>query len=215
MEKKIGTRFEKLEIVGDAFPVWDEKHKRNRYYVPCRCDCGNTLNVRKDGFGHRKHKSCGCISRTILETNAIPPQHGHSGERLYKIWIGMKYRCNEPSVPHYHNYGGRGIRVCDEWSSSYESFREWALANGYAHGLTIDRINNDGNYEPDNCRWSTLKEQSNNKRDTIFVTAWGDTKALSYWLADPRCSVTRHAIVDRLAKGMTPEDAISAPKILA
>jgi hypothetical protein len=85
-------------------------------------------------------------------------------ERLYNIWLHVKDRCLNPNCDSYHNYGGRGITVCEEWRNSYQTFREWALQNGYSDELTIDRLNVNGNYEPSNCRWLTRKEQNTNKR---------------------------------------------------
>lgn len=97
--------------------------------------------------------------------------HNNSRTRLYKIWDGMKERCYRPKHPHYKDYGGRGIKVCDEWigEQGFYCFKEWAMSNGYSENLTLDRIDNDGNYEPSNCRWVTVKEQMNNKRSNHFI----------------------------------------------
>lgn len=100
---------------------------------------------------------------------------------LYNSWKHMKERCYNPSCPDYHHWGGRGITVCDAWKADYLAFKEWALANGYKKGLTIDRIDNDGNYEPSNCRWATKKEQSNNRRGLHYITYNGETKTITEW----------------------------------
>lgn len=101
--------------------------------------------------------------------------------RLYRIWADMKRRCKNSDRPNYKNYGDKGIRVCQEWENSFDSFREWALNNGYSDDLSIDRIDNDGNYEPSNCRWATAKEQANNKRNNLYIKYKGETRTLAQW----------------------------------
>lgn len=101
--------------------------------------------------------------------------------RLYYSWRHMKERCYNPSCHDYRHWGGRGITVCDAWKNDFLAFKEWALANGYEEGLTIDRIDNDGNYEPSNCRWATRAEQSNNRRCLHYLTYEGETKTISEW----------------------------------
>lgn len=101
--------------------------------------------------------------------------------RLYRIYQGMRYRCYNKTNPGYHNYGGRGIFICDEWYSDVKKFIDWALLNGYQESLTIDRIDNDKGYSPENCRWATSKEQGRNKRSNYFISYRGEVKALSDW----------------------------------
>lgn len=101
--------------------------------------------------------------------------------RLYNLWVTMRTRCNNPHRKKYKDYGGRGIKVCDEWNRSAKAFCEWALSNGYAEGLQLDRINNDKGYGPDNCRWVTPKQNSRNRRDTVYLTVNGETKCVSEW----------------------------------
>ena len=125
----------------------------------CACDCGHCTTVRSDDLRCGKVKSCGCFKKTGLHKS-----HGGTYTRLYRVWCSMRARCKNPNNEDYHNYGGRGICVCDDWLTDYSAFRDWSEANGYAVGLTIDRIDNDGNYQPENCRWVTMKVQNNNKK---------------------------------------------------
>ena len=107
--------------------------------------------------------------------------HGESNTKLYKCWVWMRKRCRDINDPKNYRYAGRGITVCDEWEKSFESFRGWAIANGYKEELTIDRIENDGNYEPSNCRWVTRKKQNNNRSDNNLITYNGKTQTLHEW----------------------------------
>lgn len=101
--------------------------------------------------------------------------------RLQSIWAGMIHRCTNPKRDRYKNYGGRGIKVCEEWANNSEEFIEWSLSNGYQDGLTLDRIDVDGNYKPSNCKWSNLKEQANNKRNNVFININGDIRTVAQW----------------------------------
>lgn len=125
----------------------------------CLCDCGERKVILGESLKSGATHSCGCLR---AEGNNL--KHGLSYSRIRNSYRAMKERCYLESHVAYQNYGGRGIRVCDEWKESFESFYEWAVANGYQEGLTIDRIGVDGNYEPNNCRWATMKEQAQNKR---------------------------------------------------
>ena len=139
----------------------------------CKCDCGKTVVMRGDVL-RRGASSCGCMSSF---------KHGGcSGGKLtslYIIWRDMRSRCNNTSDVGYALYGGRGISVTPEWSSDFSSFRDWAVSSGYQEGLTIDRINTNGNYTPDNCRWATNEEQQVNKRNTVFLEVRGERKPLT------------------------------------
>jgi len=146
-----------------------EKTKRKAYWI-CECECGNIKTVRSDMLQSGNTKSCGCIKKEQDRIN-LTKHHSHkmTGTRLYKSWQNMKSRCYNPNDKRYERYGGRGIKVYDEWLNSSNSFIEWALSNGYKDTLTIDRIDNDGDYEPSNCRWVDSKSQANNRESNIVV----------------------------------------------
>ena len=127
----------------------------------CKCDCGNNKVISGREIRCGNAVSCGCYKKNRLgNTNRT---HGMSSERLYKIWKGIKKRCYNVNSHAFNRYGGKGITICDDWKDNFESFRNWALSNGYDKLLTIDRINNNGIYEPSNCRWATPLQQSHNR----------------------------------------------------
>lgn len=175
-----------------------------------RCECGGEKEVRAIAATRGMTSSCGCIRPGI----AADPVVKGKVSRLYSIWHGMKSRCTRPSEPAYKNYGERGISVCKEWAGkhSFAAFRAWALSNGYADSLSIDRIDNDKGYGPENCRWANRETQANNRRSNAFVTAWGETKTVSQWSRDDRCKTSRRDLHERISNNrLSPEDAISLP----
>ena len=150
------------------------------YYV-CICNCKNKTITKSSLYCLRKGitKSCGCWSQELFVQRVYI--HGGVGTRLFSIWKGMKSRCNCLSNDHYKNYGGRGITICQEWENDYAVFRAWALLNGYEDGLTIDRIDNDKGYFPDNCRWVTRKVQNSNRSNNRLITYDNRTQTLTQW----------------------------------
>lgn len=201
MSKRIdltGNKYNLLTVVGYS-------HTENGNAVwRCKCECGNETLVRGSNLKSNAVKSCGCLLHKEHDT------HHLSQTRLYKIYASMKSRCYDTKIPYYDNYGGRGITVCEEWRKDFLEFYKWANENGYQDGLTIDRIDNNKGYAPDNCRWATKKEQARNRRNCVLITYNGKTQTLVEWCEELNLKYKR--VHDRMyAKGWSFERAISTP----
>lgn len=178
----VGIRFGRLTVISAA----EDKVSAAGYHTVmwvCLCDCGKHVVVRGKCLTQGATKSCGCLQREEMSKRAS--KHGGFGGRLYTIWNSMRQRCYNPNNNAYHNYGGRGISICSEWNN-FAVFREWAYSTGYKEdaprgAFTIDRIDVDGDYSPNNCRWSSMKDQSNNKRGTLYLEYNYERKPLSEW----------------------------------
>ena len=198
----IGKKFGRLLVIKLS------KKERNKYYVWCKCDCGNVKEICTSDLISGGTKSCGCLAKEILK---IKKQNKRI-IKLYYVWSAIKKRCLNIKDKSYKNYGGRGIVVCDEWrkkKTGYKSFELWALKNGYKEGLSIERIDNNGGYCPENCRWATNTEQQNNKRTNRFVFI--DGKKVSLKQATQRYKMNYDCVRRRLKSGWDIERALKTP----
>lgn len=200
--------FGRLRATARAQDAQTSKGKRTPMWY-CECECGNTVTVRQSSLTSGHTKSCGCL---YMETRKVQKNvtHGQSRSRLYRIWNGMIQRCINPNDDSYERYGGRGIVVCEDWLNSFESFYAWAMASGYEDDLSIDRMDFNLDYAPTNCKWSTPKEQANNKSDNINITIGGVTKTLREWC--PEYGISYATAWKRIRRmGWSPEEAVTTP----
>ena len=166
-------RFGRLLVKGVSKKV--QSGKRERYYWKCICDCGKEKDVRTDCLTSGYVQSCGCLKKEQDRVNLTKfHRHKLSNTNLWHVYYGILHRCYNESDTHYQNYGGRGITVCDEWKDSFDEFVKWAFENGYKEGLQIDRENNNGNYEPSNCRWVDVKANCRNRGSNVLVEYEGN-----------------------------------------
>lgn len=201
MGKKIpmlGRTFGKLKVIGEA-----EKRDGQCTWL-CKCECGNvTKPIGGYDLRSGRQVSCGCKKRD--GENSSLYKHGGRGTKLYEVFKTMHRRCEAKSSNRYSYYGERGISVSPEWSD-FSVFRDWAYNNGYREGLTLDRIDNNGNYEPGNCRWATMKEQSNNRRNSVFIEIDGQTLTIAQW--SDSTGIPYETIYCRYRRGLTGKDVI-------
>lgn len=200
-----GRRFGRLTVIERAC----HEDKRRVYWV-CRCDCGNYSIVAGDDLKSGGTSSCGCLERENLERISKMSVHGMSKSKLHRVWRMMKDRCSNTKNKKYRIYGGRGIAVCEEWLNDFQTFYDWSMDNGYMEGLSIDRIDVNGNYCPENCRWATPKQQSNNTRNNHFLHHNGEAHTISEWAeitGIERCTIS--ARINRY--GWPIEKALTEP----
>lgn len=201
----VGKKFGRLTVVKYSHKIKknDNKHY-DRYYL-CLCECGKQVIVTRHHLLNNHTKSCGCFRKEKFNTY----KHGLCYHRLYRIWDKIKHRCYNANCKRYSSYGGRGITVCDEWKNDFLTFYNWSIANGYQDNLTIDRINNDGNYEPSNCRWTTVKVQSTNTRTNHKLTYKNKTLCVSEWAEI--IGIDKDTLYMRLKRGWSAEKALETP----
>lgn len=200
-----GQRFGRLTVIERV------ESPRAQAQWRCVCDCGKETVVRSQDLRNGHTKSCGCYGLEVSVSHTPSfSTHKESRSRLYRVWIGMKGRCNNCKNKAYSYYGGRGIKVCQDWDESYALFRDWALANGYQENLTIDRIDVNGNYCPENCRWVSMKVQMNNTRANRRITLNGETKTMAEW--SESTGLSYETIRNRTIKGKPADEVLQMPK---
>lgn len=174
-----------------------------------RCDCGSERVISHYSVVTGRTISCGECQYHFKHMSETHSTHGKSNSKFYELYKGIIKRCYYPKAINYYLYGGRGITVCDEWRDSFQAFYDWSMANGYEPGLSIDRIDNDGPYSPENCRWVSLDVQANNKRTSHYLTYNGETKTVSQWAHER--GMLKETLFERLKKGWSIEDALTKP----
>jgi len=196
-----GQVFNLMTIIEETEP-----RKKQRQFL-CRCECGHIGKYVLVLLVNGETKSCGCLrKKTFLERNT---SHGLSRTKLNAVYQAMKQRCENPNNTNYKHYGARGIKVCEEWLKSLITFYNWAIESGYKEGLSIDRIDVNGNYEPNNCQWVKMKIQTRNKRDNIFIEFNGEKLCVQDWAN--RLEITHTTLTKRLKKWGI-EKSLTTPK---
>lgn len=205
-EDFVGKKFGKLTVL--KLDSTKQKYKGEKkegliYFWLCQCECGNTKIMRTEYLG--RTKSCGCLNKEK------PPKrtHGMSKTKIYSCWKNMRRRCYEFENKRYKTYGGRGIKVCEEWQE-FKPFYDWAMSNGYQEGLTIERIDVNGNYEPSNCTWITMKQQGYNTTRTHFLTYNDKTQSVAEWAVET--GLTYSTLQHRLQRGWDIAKLLSTPQ---
>ena len=205
----VGQKFGKLTVIKK-----DEiKTIKGKYtYWVCKCECGNVKSIYQGSLRNGKTTSCGCYGKE--QRLKAQTKHGLSGTRIKRIYYNMLSRCYNPNTPKFKNHGGRGIKVCDEWlgENGFINFVDWAMSNGYNEELTLDRIDNDGNYSPDNCRWADEETQHKNRRITLYIEYNGEKKTVQEWSKE--LGVPENTIYTRYFKGIyTTEEILYKGKL--
>ena len=180
-----GKRFGRLTVIKRVY-----REGSNLVYWLCKCDCGNKKEVRADSLKNGSTQSCGCYAKELAT------KHGLSHHPLYCIYNSMKERTTNKNIADYKYYGDRGIKVCKEWENDFMEFYNWAIDNGYKEGLSIDRIDVNGDYEPSNCRWATAKQQLNNRTFNHNITYKGETHTISEW--SEKIGINRYTLYCRI-----------------
>lgn len=203
----IGERYGRLTVI-----ALDHTNKRQKFWK-CVCDCGNEKIVSSGNLRQGNVKSCGCLAKESQIKRGLASgigdktrKHGGFGTKLYGVWAAMIRRCENRNDRYYSDYGGRGIIVCDEWRSDFAAFRQWANETGYREGLTIERVDVNGDYSPNNCKWIPLTEQNRNKRNSVKVEYKGETHTLGDLIK--RFGLKSSTTYSQFHKGLTFEEIL-------
>ena len=207
-----GQRFGRLTVIKCI-----GRGKRRQKKWLCRGDCGNIKETITSYLTSGDTTSCVCYQKECEIKNLSPYWKKTSIKkqypRLYRIWIGIKTRCYNPNNESFKYYGSRNIQMCEEWKNNFIKFKDWAIKNGYRDNLTIDRIDVNKDYSPENCRWATIKEQNNNKRNTIKINLYGETNTVRYF-AD-KYNISANTIRDRSKKSYPDNIILKKEKIVS
>lgn len=203
----IGDKFARLTILS-----FEDRNRQYDSLWKVRCDCGNEFIVRGGVLKNGHTQSCGCLQRE--QTSKSRTTHGLSRnpltgkrDKLYRVFAGMKERCYNPHHDMFRYYGGSGVSICEAWLNDYSAFHQWAITNGYKEGLTIERVNTFGNYEPSNCKWIPMSEQSKNRRNNRILTFNGQTKKVIEWAEIT--SLPGTLIIQRIKRGWSIEKSLT------
>ena len=200
---EIGNRFGRLVVLKSLPPSVSPSGKKRTRWL-CQCECGAVTEVLQMNLVNGHTPSCGCLCKEVkINLNTT---HGWSNTRLYRIWGHMRQRCSNPNAPRYDIYGGRGIKVCEDWKE-FQFFKDWSLSHGYSDDLTIDRIDNDGDYCPQNCRWTSVVDQANNRRTNVHIAYNGEKHTIAEWARI--LDINTHTLRNRLRAGIPPEKAFA------
>ena len=206
-----GQRFGNLVVVGVASKFDLPPTKSKSKVFECLCDCGKRVFARSSLLKNGDKKSCGCIDHSIWSETAkrVHSTHNLSKTKLYHIWVGIKDRCYNKNNKDFKHYGAKGVCVSDIWRNDFVCFYKWAYNNNYCDGLSIDRIDNNGNYEPSNCRWITIKEQQNNKSSNIIYEYNGEKLTQSQLCR--KYNINLRTFRYRFNKGMSIDKCLNTP----
>lgn len=201
-----GQQIGRLTVIQRSNDIIESNGRRRTAWL-CRCECGKPVVVRGECLSNTKRqtRSCGCLSADIARQSKLT--HGHTDTKLYGVWCGIKARCYNANSAAYERYGGRNIQMCNEWRNSYIDFETWAIGNGYTDGLSIDRIDVNGNYEPSNCRWVNATAQANNRRTNRILNFNGEEHTLTEWAQ--MLNVSPKTLFSRLYAGHSVEEILS------
>lgn len=204
-----GMKFGRLTVIESAPNTVSPSGKIRTRWI-CKCDCGKDCIVKTDHLRAGLTRSCGCLSEENRRT--CNKTHGMAGTRIYKEWNSMRGRCNNPNNKRYGIYGGRGIKVCEEWNNSFEAFQKWAMENGYTDELTIERIDVNGNYCPENCCWIPFSQQARNRRTSLRVIDKDGEEKLAMDIAE-RNGISMRIVSARIHGGWDINEALNTPLI--